>query len=173
MIQTTKPTSDARAKTPPSEFAATIKKTPARPEAIKTPGTPRRKKRKADVGSPPRMANGCLQHDCDHSDLALICVEAGYFTERLLQTDNYPNKCVGDKCNKLFTNKRKGLDLSTYCKVTPYAPARVCRNSMNHRDHQCVFALCHGCFNQKIATSPVKRARKMRGLGSGDIGAGS
>ena len=119
------------------------------------------------------MANGSLEHDCDHSDLALESVEAEYFADRLLLSENYPNKCVGEKCNKLFTSKRKDLDLTAYCKVTPYAPARVCRNSIQHRDHQCVFALCHGCFNTKLAASPVKRARKTRGHGNGEIRASS
>jgi hypothetical protein len=150
-------------------------------EAIKTPSnkkmnaprTPSNNKRKAPVDSPPRMANGCLLRSCKHNDLALVSVEAGYFTDILLQKENYPNKCVGDKCNKLFTNKSRGLDLTKYCKVTPDAPARVCRNSLNHRDHKCVFAICHGCFNTRIATSPVKRARKTRGLGSGESRASS
>jgi hypothetical protein len=146
----------AKNKTPSPEATAEALKTPA----PSTPGKNKRKAEVAEVASPPRMENGCLQKDCDHRDLSLICVEATYFTDNAMQTDNYPNKC--SECNKLFTSKSRGMDFTRYCKITPYANVRVCKNALNHRDHTCLFAYCDGCFNGKIATSPIKRTRKRR-----------
>jgi hypothetical protein len=140
--------------TTPANTATAINTTAA-------PLTPKKKKRKApneaiDPNSPTkRMENGRLSHVCDHGTLPEV--EATYFTEKQLKKANYPQKC--DECTKLFTHKSQ-VDFKTYCRVNSNAPVHICGNALNHQDHACVFALCHGCYTNK---NLHKKARRTRG----------
>ncbi len=156
-----------KAMTPPKKVTPTTASTATTPANTATatnttaaPSTPKKKRKTPneaiDPNSPTkRMENGRLSHVCDHGTLPEV--EGTYFTEKQLKKENYPQKC--DECTKLFTHKSQ-VDFKTYCRVNSNAPVHICGNALNHQDHACVFALCHGCYENK---NLVKKARRTRG----------
>ena len=119
----------------------------------------------ASVGSPPRntkrMKNGHRAYICNHAnDLELVEFPKTYFTEEEMKKNkNYPTKCAS--CGKGFFVGRKVPDGRV--KVDNNNAVWCCQNGMNHRDHKCTYAKCHGCFALKEGqTTQPKRNRVQR-----------
>ncbi len=138
-----------KAKKGPSEKKATTPKTPPpnvpkskRPIESLAPGTK----------SPERLSNGNYCYGCEHDDL----VEYGrpHFNAKMCAMENYPNNC--SRCERSFL---PGKDKTKHCRVQGLWAVHCCRNAMNHRDHECVFALCHDCW---VPKSPVKESASKR-----------
>lgn len=110
--------------------------------------------------SPNRMKNNTCMIGCDHAKLNhLVPCEGNQFTKKTMERQNFPTNC--DECKENF------LDLKKNRKITATAPIHCCANALNHRDCECVFALCSPCHrireNKLIATSgPISRKRKLR-----------
>jgi hypothetical protein len=107
-----------------------------------------------------RMENGRNLYSCQKHRLdTLESCEGAWFTKAQLEKENYPTACVGEQCKKLFTTAKK-FDGKKYCKVNATLCAYVCRNALNHRDHECTFAYCNSCFSKKNLESTTTRTRK-------------
>ena len=122
---------------------------PAPTKNATTPETPTKRKVESlapGAKSPDRMRNGNFCYGCDHGDL----VEYGrpHFNPKLCAQDNYPKACSG--CKRSLLN---GKDKSRHCHIQGIWSVHCCRNAMNHRDHNCVYVLCHDCW---VPKSPVK-----------------
>ena len=107
------------------------------------------------VRSPDRLANGLYCHGCDHEKLAdFIPYERKHFSAHLCGLENYPKVCSG--CNRSLL---PGKDKEKFVEIKGVFNVKCCRNAINHRDHECVYALCHACFDLKklIRNSPKKR----------------
>ena len=102
--------------------------------------------------SPDRMSNGNYCYGCDHNDL----VEYGrpHFNPKMCAQTNYPNTCSDCKRSLL-----SGKDKTKHCLIQGIWSVHCCRNAMNHRDHECVFVLCHDCW---VPKSPVKEPTSKR-----------
>ena len=158
-----------KAKSGPKKKKATTPNTPQankakRPIETTTPNTPQAAKAKRPIEtlapgakSPERMRNGNYCYGCDHDDL----VEYGrpHFNAKMCAQLNYPKTC--SECDRSFLS---GKDKTKHCVIQGIWSVHCCRNAMNHRDHQCVFALCHDCW---VPKSPVKEPASKRQRTSG------
>lgn len=163
-------TTEAPKKQAASGRASGGKKRKASPTA-----TPRKRKQRAEdlppgVLSPERMSNGLHCKGCDHGKLEdLTPYGKNYFTPKEFERENYPKECSG--CHKSLL---PGKDPEKHCKISGIFEVRCCRNSINHSDHQCVFALCHTCWVADARNSSpnagkakeASRKRRKKVLGS-------
>lgn len=114
--------------------------------------------------SPPRsnkrMNNGHCPYVCRH-DVAteLIIFNDQHFTEKLMQQDNYPNRCA--ECKRPFSTGRKTKN-DKFARVNTNSPVYCCPNAMNHRDHKCVFARCSDCETGALAKQTGYSSRKRK-----------
>ena len=133
---------------------------PAPPKELTTPKTPTKlptSKRTVEslapgAKSPDRMRNGNFCYGCNHDDL----VEYGrpHFNAKMCAQENYPKTCSG--CERSLLS---GKDKSKHCHIQGIWSVHCCRNAMNHRDHECVYVLCHDCW---VPKSPVKEPSAKR-----------
>ena len=173
--------------TPPVPVApspvATTPPAPSTPAAKVSKSLSGRKRTLEDlapgVRSPERMQNGLHCSGCHHDDLKnLISYERNHFNTNLCSQPNYPDKCSG--CKKSLPRTK---DPKACVEIKGVFHVRCCHNAINHRDHPCVFALCHRCWVSKTSErgSPKKkRAARNSGaglypgeilLGDGNVGA--
>lgn len=141
---------------------STPRAAPATPMAAKT------KKRPVEdlapgVRSPDRMANGLHCSGCNHDNLkGLIGYERNHFNTNLCSQKNYPGQCSGCKLSLPKTKDPKAC-----VEIKGVFQVRCCHNSINHRDHPCVFALCHKCWVESSSSKPSpKKQRVSRSRGA-------
>lgn len=104
--------------------------------------------------SPGRMENGNKCRGCDHSNLFDVRpLKKDYFTKDSIKKPNYPVRC--SECERHFVND--AVDL-----FPRGAACYACPNSINHRDHKCVFTLCHFCYHEKTAADCASDKGKTR-----------
>ena len=117
----------------------------------------------ASVGSPPRntkrMKNGHRAYICNHANMdELVEFPASYFADALMKKKkNYPTHCAG--CGKGFFVGRGKAPLGRV-KVDNNNPVSCCQNAMNHRDHKCTHAKCHGCKAVALTKQTGRPTRK-------------
>ena len=105
--------------------------------------------------SPERMMNGNHSWGCDHDALkGFIPCDRRYFTKKECDKPNYPTACSG--CHGLLV---RGVDKKREVQIKGILNVMVCKNAFNHRDHECVFALCFACYQEKMdeRKSPKKQ----------------
>ena len=162
--------------TTPPPAAVTTPPPPATPPAAAAPSTPAVKTSKGGlcgrkrsledlapgVRSPERMQNGLHCSGCNHNDLkGLISYERNHFNTNLCSQLNYPDQCSG--CKKSLPRTK---DPRACVEIKGVFHVRCCHNAINHRDHPCVFALCHRCWVSKSAeSSSPKKQRATRNAG--------
>ena len=92
--------------------------------------------------SPDRMANGQFCFGCKHTDLEkLTPYEQDHFKPSFCSLVNYPKAC--SFCARSLL---PGKDRKLHCPIKGIMVVRCCWNAVNHRDHECVFAMCHDCL---------------------------
>lgn len=104
--------------------------------------------------SPYKMANGTHCYGCDHENLqGFRSYEKNWCTEVTSQKENCPKSCAD--CHLHFYKDKAKVFAKD--KVV-----RACPNATNHRDHECVYALCQDCWVKKTEEKgrPSKRARR-------------
>lgn len=127
------------------------------------PKTPKRNKKSAlkllapGQQSPERMENGLYCKGCDHKNMTdFVVCEKYRFKEQYLKLKNYPNICA--ECVRSLA---PGTDKTKHCTITDIQQVHCCKNALNHRDHHCVYVLCHECYEKKGAmSSPVRKASR-------------
>ena len=109
------------------------------------------------VKSPNRMLNGNHSWGCDHANLkGFIPCDRRYFTAKECAKPNYPKVCSG--CDGLLV---RNVDKKREVTIRGILNVMVCKNGFNHRDHECVYALCHACYQEKMdeRKSPKKQRK--------------
>ena len=130
-----------------------------RPRSAATPPPIPAKRKAANFSpgekSPIPMKNGNYSYGCAHQDPeSFIEYERLHFNSKLCAQDNYPSVCT--KCTRSLL---PGGTPKTHCVIKGIESVHCCRNSINHRDHDCVYALCHACW---VQCTPAKRGHKRR-----------
>ena len=165
-----------------ASVAQVTTRTPQKRRNSGRPSESQQKKRHVEalapgVKSPERLANGLYCKGCDHDKLsAFIPYERSHFTVKLCALKNYPKDCSG--CNRSLL---PGKDKEKFVQIRGIFNVKCCSNAINHRDHECVYALCHECFDMKKEerNSPAKKRGMKRSrfflpgeicLGNGSIG---
>lgn len=152
------PLSTGKAK---NQAAPVVSKRQSQPGNSPAPSTPKKKKQKTQhweglapgVTSPKRMMNGTYCRGCDHGDAAnLTPYEKNYFSVEWCQKENYPTQC--HNCKHSLVAGAEGR-----CDIGGYKQVHCCQNSINHREHDCTFALCHDCWIQ-LSQEQVKGGRR-------------
>ena len=111
--------------------------------------------------SPERMMNGNHSWGCDHDALkGFVPCDRRYFTKKECEKPNYPTACSG--CHGLLV---RGVDKTREVPIKGILNVMVCKNAYNHRDHECVYALCFACYQEKLEErrSPKKQRKTNTG----------
>ena len=155
------PPSPPTAPVPATPNACGYKKSTSR-EAPATPKAAPTKKRTVEdlaqgIRSPDRMANGLHCSGCNHDNLkGLIGYERNHFNTSLCSQNNYPSQCSGCKLSLPRTKDPKAC-----VQIKGVFQVHCCHNSINHRDHPCVFALCHKCWVQSCGEKPSPKKQRV------------
>ena len=104
--------------------------------------------------SPPKLPlispsrwNCC--HEPDR--LNVLTHHSGYFNPtHLKKNPNFPNKCSGKDCGKMFVVKPKAAVTAGEYKVSTKTPVHICCNASNSRHAFCVFAHCDDCHKKEL-----------------------
>lgn len=114
--------------------------------------------------SPFRMDNGNKSRGCDHTNpYGFVPLSRKYFAESYVGNKKYyPKNCCGEGCGLNF------VKVADQKKAFNGGDIHACPNAINHRDHECIHALCVGCWikagEAAAANSPSKgRIRRTRG----------